>query len=291
MPPSYGHRGVVPGAVFDNRRAVHAAGLHRQLVKGISGGASGSDAIVINGGYFDQDFGSVIIYTGEGGGFTQAGTGAQKQDQTLTGGNLGLVVAQDEGHPVRVLRGYKAHDYAPVPRGVRYDGLYRVESHWHDYQTTGKCLYRFRLVAVDQASLPAALDPGNLSPQAAERRDKVVKSLVRNRARAEKLKKFYDYECQMCGEIIRTFRGGRYAETAHIQPLGWPHNGPDHENNMLCLCPNCHKRFDNGSLVLTNELIIKPLVLGFASPDSKLRVRDGHKIKSTHVAYHRNLFS
>lgn len=60
---------VAVGEVFPDRRSLAAAGVHRPLQAGISGGAAdGADSIVVSGGYEDdEDYGSIIVYTGHGG--------------------------------------------------------------------------------------------------------------------------------------------------------------------------------------------------------------------------------
>jgi putative restriction endonuclease len=65
------HFGEVPGApvgtVFDSRRALYEAGVHRVTEAGIAGGESeGADSIIVSGGYEDdKDFGDVVVYTGK----------------------------------------------------------------------------------------------------------------------------------------------------------------------------------------------------------------------------------
>lgn len=51
-----------------------------------------------------------------------------------------------------------------------------------------------------------------------------------------------------------TFRAAH--EGAHVRALGTPHHGPDIPANMLCLCPNCHVQFDNGALLIHDDLSI-----------------------------------
>lgn len=63
--------------------------------------------------------------------------------------------------------------------------------------------------------------------------------------KAVSVKKRHDYRRQVCGVRLEA-QAGPYAEGAHIQALGSPHNGPDVEENILCLCPNLHVLFDNG---------------------------------------------
>lgn len=73
---------------------------------------------------------------------------------------------------------------------------------------------------------------------------------------ANLIKKLYDFKCQICGTqlkktgwtsgMVRNQEWGYlYAETAHIKDIS---NYPQYDvkENMLCLCPNCHKNLDNG---------------------------------------------
>lgn len=58
----------------------------------------------MSGGYQDdEDYGTVIVYTGHGG--MDSTTKGQIADQTLTAQNLALAVSADRGLPVRVVRG------------------------------------------------------------------------------------------------------------------------------------------------------------------------------------------
>lgn len=70
--------GVEAGVTFENRRALHDAGILRPLQAGIAGGASsGAESIILSGGYVDdQDYGDEIIYTGHGGRDPTSGRGS-----------------------------------------------------------------------------------------------------------------------------------------------------------------------------------------------------------------------
>lgn len=57
----------------------------------------------------------------------------------------------------------------------------------------------------------------------------------------------------MCGVRLEG-AAGPYAERAHIRPLGSPHDGPDDESNILCLCPNHHALFDLGGVAVADDL-------------------------------------
>ena len=124
-------------------------GVHRPTVAGISGSSKqGCDSIVLNGGYVDdEDYGDLIIYTGEGG---QDPSGRQVRDQQLTRGNLALKLSCDEGYPVRVSRGPKGAKLWSPSNGYRYDGLYLVVRYWPDIGIHGYRIWGYRLERVEQ---------------------------------------------------------------------------------------------------------------------------------------------
>lgn len=146
--------GVAVGAIFENRLALSAAGVHRPLMAGISGSAlDGADSIVLNGGYEDdEDSGEVIIYTGHGGNDQE--TGAQIADQELRRGNCALAKSHKKQLPVRVSRGWKERSSFRPAHGYRYDGLYTVERFWQDIGRSGYRIWRFRLVRNDPSPPP-----------------------------------------------------------------------------------------------------------------------------------------
>ena len=92
----------------------------------------------------------------------------------------------------------------------------------------------------------------------------------------------HGYRCQICG-IRLEGPAGPYAEAAHIRPLGSPHNGPDTQDNIVCLCPNHHVLFDLGGISIADDLSI-------IGEDAKLRVVPYHTIGREHLKYHRDHF-
>lgn len=58
------------------------------------------------------------------------------------------------------------------------------------------------------------------------------------------IKKYCDYKCQFCSTAILKANGDYYIEACHIKPKA--KGGKDKLNNILVLCPNCHKLFDFG---------------------------------------------
>ncbi len=71
-----------------------------------------------------------------------------------------------------------------------------------------------------------------------------ISRIVRDTATARALKRLYDGQCQLCGNRLEISPGEFYLEAHHLKPLGKKHNGPDVEENLMCVCPNCHVLLD-----------------------------------------------
>ncbi|OLR90257.1 hypothetical protein BJP25_01510 [Actinokineospora bangkokensis] len=101
----------------------------------------------------------------------------------------------------------------------------------------------------------------------------------------------YDDRCQVCGTRLDLLGRG-YSEAAHIRGLGAPHDGEDAVENMLCLCPNCHTRFDGFALAIDEELFIHEVTAAGEGPAvGKLTVAADHKIDVRHLDYHRRFLA
>ena len=273
--------GYPEGSWFENRAKLAKVGVHRMNQAGIAGRAKeGADSIVLSGGYEDdEDHGDVIIYTGEGG--RDANTGQQITDQKLIRGNLALARSRTTGQPVRVIRGNKHRSPYSPKSGYSYDGLFRVEDYWHKHGKSGHRIWQFRLVKIyDEDTVEFAgqeIDDGSGVPL----RQKIsISRIVRDTAKTRWVKELYDCRCQVCG-IRLEGPGGPYAEGAHIQPLGRPHNGPDVVENILCLCPNHHVLLDIGAFSIRDDLTLIGL-------EGRLTVRPRHKINKDFLRYRRD---
>ena len=280
----YGEPANIPiGMVFENRRAVYNAGLHRYLMNGISGSSKeAADAIVLSGGYEDdQDYDDLIIYTGEGG--NDPKTKKQVADQPMTGGNLALVKSLMNGIPVRVIRGAHHKSRFSPAQGYCYAGLYAIDAYWQEVGRSGYRIWRYRLKRLEMLEETASSiheeKPlyGDAPPT--DRRQTTVSRVIRNTMMSSRVKTLHDYHCQMCGTQLLT-PVGPYAEGAHIRPLGIPHNGPDTPDNILCLCPNCHILFDLGAVTINEDFSLNGLA-------GTLRTLPEHPLNSEHVTYHR----
>ncbi len=280
----FGHiKGVTPGSKFRDRQLLAKAGIHKPTQAGISGSQyEGADSIVLSGGYVDdQDYGNVIIYTGEGGNEN----GKQISDQSLTGRNKALVKSKLENLPVRVIRGYKHKSPYSPKDGYVYSGLYQVVDHWQDKTANGFVIYRYRL-ELDDASLAifneVTFNDDNKDSKTC-RAQSTTNRIIRDSKLAEDIKKLYGFKCQVCCTALVT-SAGLYAEAAHIKPLGSPHNGTDKSGNLLCLCPNHHVLFDNGGFTIEDDYTLTGVV-------GKLTIHKNHNLDSECIKYHTRHYS
>ena len=170
--------------------------------------------------------------------------------------------------------------FAPE-QGYRYDGLYNVRRFWEETGKSGFKVWRYQLCKINVFSHPP-IKKGEEPQELPARRQTTMMRIVRDTEKSLRLKEAYDYTCQVCGIRLDT-PAGPYAEAAHIKPLGIPHNGPDDESNILCLCPNHHVLLDAGAITLTDEF----RVLGVPG-ELKLHVK--HNLRREYIQYHREHF-
>ena len=270
--------GFEEGHWFANRKEMMPSSFHRNHGMGIDGnGTDGTAAIVLSGGYEDdEDNGDEIIYTGAGG--NDPKTNQQVRDQSWeTAGNAGLLKSADTGLPVRVIRGSSASGYT-------YAGLYSVADAWQERGRSGHIICRFRLTytgANPERRHVADVELDHEVKQKRRRADTLLR-IVRDTKISTDVKKLYGYACQVCDLAITTKRG-LYAEGAHIKPLGKPHDGDDCVGNLLCLCPNHHVMFDKGSFSIRDDFTLIGAEVGTLRVDSK------HEVDTANFAYHRGI--
>ena len=172
--------------------------------------------------------------------------------------------------------------YSPAA-GFRYDGLFRVEESWQEPGLSGFVVCRYRLGQLGPGGTPVPVAPELLPAGPAPRAESTVQRIVRNTEVSRRVKERHRYVCQICGGRI-PIASGAYAEGAHIRPLGRPHDGPDVESNVLCLCPNDHVRFEFGTYVIEDDLTITDRIAGGSV--GCLRPSARHDIDRGQLAYH-----
>jgi len=280
--------GVIPGTLYKSREEVRLAKLHRPPMAGISYITDGpAESIVISGGYADdEDFGDIIIYTGQGG--QDSPGGKQVKDQEVTRGNRALIFSEDHGSPIRIIRGSGGDPKYSPETGYRYDGLYFVLNHWFEKSKSGPLVIRFELNRISElvSETPVTSESGEAPAGNAQpgRKNVTTSAIKRDSSVADWVKKVHNDRCQFCSITLVT-RVGTYSTGAHIQGLGRPHNGKDETSNLLCLCPNCHVLFDKGVLYIAND---NKTVINIVSGENRLlNLEKIHVLDELAIAHHR----
>ena len=138
----------------------------------------------------------MLVYTGQGG--RDQVTSQQIHDQPFSRGNRALAISKQNGLPVRVIWGSR-HDseYSPSS-GYSCDGLYAVEEFWHEPGRSGFEVWRFRLVKIpDKVGIGQEIREESAGYAVSRRQEMRVSRIVRDSARAKKVKALYDHRCQM----------------------------------------------------------------------------------------------
>ncbi|WP_432042178.1 YDG/SRA domain-containing protein [Streptomyces cadmiisoli] len=321
--------GVVPGAIFPRRRDVKNSNLHGDTMRGISrlrdeDGIYVADAIVLNGGYEDdEDDWTRVRYTGASPDEDKSrdGKGLLRSQSWEYRDNAALKCSFERGYDVRIIRGPKGDSRYSLVDDYRYDGLYRItdlrtaisKSQALDGSPIEICQIDLERLPTPQQELTTVerrvaevleqqgelLDEelaGAVSDREVPAEEKFpttrvsrVQRIVRDAAAARRIKDLYDSECQMCGLRLVGPDAQPYSEGAHIKPLGSPHNGPDVERNILCLCPNCHVRLDIGAVVIEDDwsIVVRAGMAG-ENVRAKLKRHSRHKVHGEYVRYHRD---
>jgi hypothetical protein len=165
---------------------------------------------------------------------------------------------------------------------VRWNNLYASGIRVHDTATEKLRKLWAEAVGGDFAISPAVLPTGQALPS---RTTTIVERIVRDSAVSQRIKDLYGHQCQICRSLVAV-PSGFYAEGAHIRPLGKPHAGQDTPDNILCLCPTCHVRFDSGAITISDDLVVEDCLLG--EPVGPLLVEASHAIERANLAYHRD---
>lgn len=290
----FGHFNEFPvGTIFKGRKLLKHLGLHFHIQNGISYTVDdAADAIVLSGGYIDdEDRGDSIVYTGMGGRSTDGR--CQIQDQTFTKGNRALLLNHEQNIPVRVFSHVEG-----ISSDYLYRGLYEVNRCWLTPGQDGFNICRYQLNKIDELAFVHP-DHTHLAEKGIEHEGIVLPTkrkttthsfIVRDIKQTRKVKNLYQYACQICGVHIENFRGKKHADGAHIRGLGTPHHGPDVSSNILCLCPNHHKMFDFGSIVVRDDLKVIDLLSG-QETDDYLYIKDDHRLDREQLKYHYDFFT
>lgn len=186
-----------------------------------------------------------------------------------------------QNQPVSGLREW-VYDLVTEDQAVRSQAsAYLLSTYFPDVDQNA-LLVRVGLSDLDNKPLPPHDDV-----RTPERRPTTVKRIVRDSALSLLIKTLHDHTCQMCG-VRLLLPNGPYAEGAHIRPLGSPHDGYDVTGNLLCLCPNHHVLFDQGAIIVKDDLTVINRITGESR--GFLRTVPGHDVDPRYLTYHRNLY-
>lgn len=157
-------QGVLVGETWEDRMECRQWGAHFPHVAGIAGQSDyGAQSVALSGGYEDdEDHGEWFLYTGSGGRDLSGNKRTNKLqsfDQRFEKSNEALRVSCRKGYPVRVVRSHKekSSSYAPE-KGVRYDGVYRIEQCWRKGGKQGFLMCRYLFVRCDNEPAPWTSD-------------------------------------------------------------------------------------------------------------------------------------
>lgn len=116
----------------------------------------------------------------------------------------------------------------------------------------------------------------------------------RDRRQVLYLKQLYDHQCAVCGRAIALDLTRKYSEAGHIRPVGKPFDGPDHLSNMLVFCPNHHKAFDYGALVLVaagaDGFSVKSHVDDAEVEGREFHADAAHNLNSDFISWHADYY-
>ncbi|KAL3500952.1 hypothetical protein ACH5RR_035401 [Cinchona calisaya] len=154
------NQGVMVGETWEDRMECRQWGAHFPHVAGIAGQSDyGAQSVALSGGYEDdEDHGEWFLYTGSGGRDLSGNKRTNKKqsfDQKFEKLNEALRASCRKGYPVRVVRSHKEKrsSYAPE-KGVRYDGVYRIEQCWRKVGVQGFLMCRYLFVRCDNDPAP-----------------------------------------------------------------------------------------------------------------------------------------
>ncbi|XP_050219501.1 E3 ubiquitin-protein ligase ORTHRUS 2 [Mercurialis annua] len=158
------NQGVLVGECWEDRLECRQWGAHLPHVAGIAGqSAYGAQSVALSGGYVDdEDHGEWFLYTGSGGRDLSGNKRTNKEqsfDQKFEKMNEALRVSCKKGYPVRVVRSHKEKRSSyPPEKGVRYDGVYRIEKCWRKVGVQGHKVCRYLFVRCDNEPAPWTSD-------------------------------------------------------------------------------------------------------------------------------------
>jgi hypothetical protein len=145
---------------------------------------------------------------------------------------------------------------------------------WHEEVRRSLAFDWSPYIGTQQATSPIFVADDLGGDELALRVKDEISRIVRDTKIVREVKALHGHTCQLCGDRLELGPGRYYSEAHHLKPLGKPHNGPDKQSNLICVCPNCHVKLD------FTAMKIDP---------AKLRVISGHRVRKDFIEYHNRL--
>ena len=129
---------------------------------------------------------------------------------------------------------------------IKWPGRAIIRSKWADKFTFPVLERTLGRRANSEASAPHPTPKSSDIAEPPKRIKTATYRILRDTAKARRVKELHEFNCQICGHRIKLSDGSHYAAAHHIQPLGGEHNGLNVSENILCVCPNHHAELDLG---------------------------------------------
>jgi hypothetical protein len=142
--------------------------------------------------------------------------------------------------------------------------------------------------AVEEIYVDEAIYIPDSLPEPDRKTGKVLR-VVRDTAQSRYVKELYNYKCQICEWTIYSprLKSLWYCEAHHVQPLGKKYRGPDHQSNIIALCPTHHCMMDLGVLAVEpSSLRVLSIDKREASKGQVLILRREHGLNQKYLKFH-----
>ena len=225
-----------PGQAYIRREEIHAP-YGGQQQGGISTPKNTPAIFIFTGdhghqyGYkdgYDED--GLFRYTGEG----------TSGDMSMTHGNL-----QIRDHKINGKRLYLFEDQSPKGRARNYVGEFRYINHLEEYRPDSSGQTRKVFTFLLEKLFRKGFGTASKSKGEKAESPKRYKSTTTVFNRREETKNYAlsraEGKCESCMEAAPFHsKKGPFLEVHHVNELS--DNGPDTPDNVIALCPNCHRR-------------------------------------------------
>jgi hypothetical protein len=125
----------------------------------------------------------------------------------------------------------------------------------------------------------------NSNTLTAKKKELLYSRIDRDSLLVKTIKNFAEHICQVCGRKLINLKNNQpYSEVHHIKPLA--HDGSDTIDNVINLCPLCHRLFHLGAVGIDSEQNIVKSTKIEENFLQTLRKNENHNISLDSLRYH-----